>query len=123
MLRLFPVLLHAVDWRARAAYAAYNGGPGKICRWTKKKNTWARNDRGYWEKYQSQGWLKFVASADARSSVDVECLVEGGDRCGAGVATEPAPVVETTASLAAPESRAEPFLRSFRSRGKEKELA
>jgi hypothetical protein len=87
------------DQRARAAYAAYNGGPAKYCRWTKPKDKWARNDKGYWEKYHSQRWLKYVASTEARSPVDVECLVEGGGSCGRGVAAEPAVYFMTLKSV------------------------
>jgi hypothetical protein len=92
------------DQRARAAYSAYNGGPAQYCRWTKAKNKWARNDKGYWAKYQGQDWLKFVASVDKKSPVSVECVVEGGDRCGLGVGVE-TPVymyIQASASQTAP---------------------
>jgi hypothetical protein len=52
-----------VDWaeRARAAYSAYNGGPGQICRWTAPTSAWAQNDAGYYDKYVRQEWQYYVA--------------------------------------------------------------
>lgn len=47
--------------RARAAYSAYNGGPGQICRWTDPESTWYRNDQGFYEKYIREEWRDYVA--------------------------------------------------------------
>ena len=46
--------------RARAAYAAYNGGPQQLCRWTNPDDPWAQNDEGYEAKYIYQEWNDHV---------------------------------------------------------------
>lgn len=71
------------DWRARArsAWAAYNGGPGSICRWTNPKSKWAANDRGYNSKHTAQGWLKVVRDPAAPSPLNIKCLFEGRRPC------------------------------------------
>jgi len=56
-------VIAATNWdqRARAAYSAYNGGPGQICRWTDPDDPWAQNDEGYYDKYTRQEWTLYVA--------------------------------------------------------------
>jgi hypothetical protein len=63
--------------RARAAWAAYNGGPGAICRW--KQST--AGDQQYLAKYNQRAWLSYVADPQAPVSLDVKCLVEGQRPC------------------------------------------
>ncbi|MDD0853742.1 hypothetical protein HBN50_11580 [Halobacteriovorax sp. GB3] len=71
------------DWvaRARSAYSAYNGGPSKICRWTNSGDRWARNDRGYYDKYRNKDWEKYVDDFNTLAKVDIACLAEGGENC------------------------------------------
>ncbi len=73
----------ASDWksRARAAYSAYNGGPSKICRWTNPKDTWARNDIGFLQKWNARDWEDYVADLNRNASLDVPCLINGGNNC------------------------------------------
>lgn len=74
-----------VEARARTAYAIYNGGPKAACRWTRPKAKFARNDRGFREKYRKQEWNAYVSNPSAASSVSVACLVDGGGNCGSSV--------------------------------------
>jgi hypothetical protein len=67
--------------RARAAYAAYNGGSSKLCRWKDPKDRWARNDEGFLAKWKGQGWQYAGAAESGRSPVDVACLAEGRAGC------------------------------------------
>lgn len=69
--------------RARAAWAAYNGGGGSICRWTNPNSAWARNDKGYLANYNNRTWLNYTKSTTAASSLDVRCLAEGVRPCAA----------------------------------------
>jgi hypothetical protein len=71
------------NWRSRsrAAYAAYNGGPTKLCRWTNPNDTWARNDNGYRDKYDAQGWNSYIADVNLATSIDVPCFMEGNAGC------------------------------------------
>lgn len=63
--------------RTRAMYAAYNGGPSKLCRWTNPNDKWARNDKNYWDKFNAQAWAKFI---DNRQTYEYNfnCLTQGG---------------------------------------------
>ncbi|TCS35736.1 hypothetical protein EDC30_10935 [Paucimonas lemoignei] len=81
---------YATDWRSRsrAAYSAYNGGAGKICRWTNPKDAWARNDQGYAEKYDGLAWNAYVQNHSAPARIDASCLIEGGEVCPPGGATQ-----------------------------------
>jgi hypothetical protein len=81
---------YATDWRsrARAAYSAYNGGAGKICRWTNPRDAWARNDQGYAEKYDGVAWNAYVQNSGAPAGIDASCLIEGGEVCPPGGATQ-----------------------------------
>lgn len=73
----------ASNWRSRtrAAYSAYNGGPSQICRWTNPNHTWARNDKGFLQKYDGRAWLAYVGDTSAASTINVKCLAEGGSFC------------------------------------------
>ncbi len=81
---------YATDWRnrSRAAYAAYNGGAGKICRWTNSRDAWARNDQGYAEKYDGLAWNAYVRNTNAPAGIDASCLIEGGEVCPPGGNTQ-----------------------------------
>ncbi|MBL6988843.1 MAG: hypothetical protein ISR65_03660 [Bacteriovoracaceae bacterium] len=67
--------------RARAAYSAYNGGPKRICRYTNPDDRWARNDKGFVNKYDQHSWDKYVADPDATSSVNIQCIIEDNENC------------------------------------------
>lgn len=72
---------HGED-RARAAYAAFNGGASQLCRFQNAKARWAKNDQGFLAKWNGQAWLaKGEREGSARSSVDVSCLAEGRGHC------------------------------------------
>lgn len=88
--------------QAKAAYAAYNGGPGAICRWTNHDAKWSRNDTGYWEKFAGRPWAKFVTDEKQKLPVDLECLKAGRSTCEGRTNQPPEqPVTPTTnASLA-----------------------
>lgn len=75
--------------RTRAMYAAYNGGSGKICRWTNPNDKWARNDKNYYDKFNARSWTKYV---DNRKTYEYNfnCLVQGGGlKCFDTVVTNP----------------------------------
>ncbi len=79
--------------RTRAAWSAYNGGPGSICRW-KNKNT--AGDQQFLAKYDAKSWLTFVADPKAPVSVDIKCLAEGVRPCAPpGKAIPPQPVPQS----------------------------
>lgn len=67
--------------RGRSAYSAFNGGPSRICRWKNPNDRWARNDKGWWSKYQNKGWESYIQDFDKVSSVDVDCIVQGNEGC------------------------------------------
>lgn len=67
--------------RARAAWSAYNGGAGSICRWANSGSKYASFDRSYFSRYQSQPWLAFVQNMQAPASINVRCLAEGVRPC------------------------------------------
>jgi hypothetical protein len=67
--------------RARAAYSAYNGGPSKICRWTNPNDVWARNDKGFEDKWDGQAYANYVDDKNAVAKVAVACLMDGGTSC------------------------------------------
>jgi len=70
------------EGRGRSAYSAFNGGPSRICRWTNPNDRWARNDKGWWSKYNRKDWENYIQDFDKVSSVDVDCIVQGNEGCG-----------------------------------------
>jgi hypothetical protein len=52
--------VHSLDQRARAAYSVYNGGGYASCRWTNSGDKWARNDKGFNEKFTGQTWNQLI---------------------------------------------------------------
>lgn len=90
--------------RARAAWAAYNGGPGAICRWPSNGKT----DSEFNGRYNRQAWLSLVADAHANSSLNVRCLAEGTRPCTMGTSVpvspiaSPSPVTNPTPVTAEP---------------------
>jgi hypothetical protein len=65
----------------RAAYSAYNGGPGAICRWTNPGHPWAKNDKNYFMKLNGRGWKEFVRDENHKLNVDLDCVRSGDDFC------------------------------------------
>lgn len=80
--------------RIRSAWAAYNGGPARICRWTNPGDTWARNDQNLYDHLQSKRWLLYVNNTLLPSSVSTTCLMENKENCSgtSPVPPPPAPV-------------------------------
>lgn len=92
--------------QAKAAYAAYNGGPSAVCRWTDSSAKWAQNDLGYLQKYEKRPWMKLVTNENQKSPVDIECLKAGRSVCTGRSAQPPeqtkptpAPVVTAPADI------------------------
>lgn len=67
--------------RIRSAWAAYNGGPSKLCRWTNPKDTWARNDIGFNQKLNAKAWRNFIKDERKPASINVPCLIEKKNGC------------------------------------------
>ncbi len=81
--------------RIRSAWAAYNGGPAKICRWTNPNDTWARNDQGFYSHLTNQRWRGFVTNFEKAAPINVPCLIENQENCpGGGEPPAPAPLQE-----------------------------
>ncbi len=64
--------------RARAAWSAYNGGPGSICRWSKSPSS---GDQQFHTKIIQKAWLQLVKDQNAPSQLDIQCLMEGLRPC------------------------------------------
>jgi hypothetical protein len=79
--------------RARSAYSAYNGGLKRICRWTNPNDRWARNDKGWWSKYNRKEWESYVEDPSRNSNVDIDCIVQGNEGCRRDIGDDPTPVV------------------------------
>lgn len=67
--------------RIRSAWSAYNGGPGKICRWTNPNDPWAKNDQNFLQHMQNKGWLNHISDANLKSTINVICLIENKENC------------------------------------------
>ena len=67
--------------RARSAYSAYNGGLKRICRWTNPDDRWARNDIGWWSKYNRKEWESYIEDPTRNSNIDIDCIVQGNEGC------------------------------------------
>jgi len=74
--------------RARSAWSAYNGGPGKICRWSSSPTS---GDTGYLQKYNQRGWLKYVRDTGTAVALDVNCLMYNTRPCSLSGAPAPSP--------------------------------
>lgn len=68
-----------LEERARSAYSMYNGGFTRSCRWTNSNDKWARNDKGFIEKYRAQKWSNYADLNEAKSDVNITCLVNQED--------------------------------------------
>lgn len=67
--------------RIRAAWAAYNGGPSKLCRWKNPNDPWAKNDKNFYNQLSNRTWMKFVADQSKISPINISCLMEKGTSC------------------------------------------
>lgn len=67
--------------RARSAWSAYNGGPGKVCRWQNTADVNVAKDNGYRDNYDNRLWLPDVADLNKAAGIDVACLMDGGPSC------------------------------------------
>lgn len=88
----------ATNWtaRIRSSWAAYNGGPARICRWTNPNDAWARNDQNFYDQLQNKRWLNYVANPQMKSSVNVACLIENRENCSSvGGGEVPPPSMQT----------------------------
>lgn len=75
--------------RIRAAWAAYNGGSAKLCRWTNPNDKWAANDKNFYTHYSKRFWEKYNLNPSKKASIDVACLMEKKENCPApGAGTE-----------------------------------
>lgn len=67
--------------RVRAAWAAYNGGSGKICRWTNPNDKWAQNDKNFYQHFSQRLWQKHLTDGNKKAAIDVACLMEKKENC------------------------------------------
>lgn len=67
--------------RARSAWSAYNGGPGKVCRWQNTADVNVAKDNGYRDNYDNRLWLPDVADLNKAAGIDVACLMDNGPSC------------------------------------------
>lgn len=86
--------------RARAAYGAYNGGSRSACRFTNPNHKFARNDKNFKDKFDSQTWSRYISSTQVPKEIDVACLSNNSSNsCNT---TPPAPPVVTPPSTPKP---------------------
>lgn len=67
--------------RIRSAWSAYNGGPSKICRWSNPFDSWAKNDKNFYNQLSSKRWQTFIADQNKPSKVNIGCLIENTTNC------------------------------------------
>ncbi len=76
--------------RIRSAWAAYNGGPGRICRWTSTTGTYAHHDKDFLSKLNNQVFKNYVTTENKETALNVQCLSEGSRPCAnTGTSTKP----------------------------------
>jgi hypothetical protein len=76
-----PSLETIFENRARSAYSAYNGGPGRLCRYTDRGNKWKGNDEKFFDSYHNRPYMKYVSDENQAPPVNVKCLMNGDDLC------------------------------------------
>lgn len=64
--------------RIRSSWSAYNGGPGKICRW---KDRSTAGDTQFFEKFNSKKWMNYISDSNLNSPQNLKCLIEGIRPC------------------------------------------
>lgn len=67
--------------RVRAAWAAYNGGGGRLCRWTNSADRWSENDKNFYYHFRNRQWEKYIMDPNKKASIDVPCLIEKKENC------------------------------------------
>lgn len=70
--------------RIRSAWSAYNGGSGKICRWSNNQDPWAKNDKNFLSILDNRPWLSYVTQPQLVSSINFSCFLKGLDDCASG---------------------------------------
>ena len=75
-----PTLERMLQNRARSAYSAYNGGPGKLCRYSTPKMKFAAHDVAFLETLKTRPYLKWIKD-NRQAPVNVKCLMEGDTLC------------------------------------------
>lgn len=84
----------------RSVYAAYNGGPSSICRWTNPNSVWAKNDVNFLNSWQKQPWVPYVGNQPSVSLIQIACLMERKPNCAtSGTAQPPVPVAQPQAGI------------------------
>ena len=78
--------------RIRSAWAAYNGGPSKLCRWTDPNNAWAANDKNFYNALTGKKWKTYVDNENQKTQIPISCLMEKKEDC--------APQVEDPSTVA-----------------------
>ena len=78
--------------RIRSAWAAYNGGPSRICRWVSTTGPFAHHDRDFKDKLDNEYWRQHLNSDSIETALNVNCLTEGTRPC-PNTGTHPEPVV------------------------------
>lgn len=69
--------------RLRAAWSAFNGGLGSICRFSKTGDSNYFRDVQFNDGYKKQGWTAYIANPSAKPNINVPCLMEKNDGCAA----------------------------------------
>ena len=67
--------------RARAAWSAYNGGSGQICRWASSNSVYHHFDVDFNSRYNAMAWKSFVRDTRTSSKLNAKCLAEGKRPC------------------------------------------
>ncbi len=76
-----PSLELMLENRARSAYSAYNGGPGRLCRFADTKSHYRSHDAAFFDTLHNRPWAKWVKDEKRAAPVNVKCLIEGNTLC------------------------------------------
>lgn len=79
--------------RIRAAWAAYNGGLGQVCRWSNSNSSWSQNDKNFYTILTQHAWTAFVSDLNQKTTIPVGCLMENKENCAATAGTDPDPKI------------------------------
>lgn len=65
-------------WQAhiRSAWAIYNGGSAKGCRWTNPNDRWAQNDKNFYTSLTKKAWRNHVSNTQQATKIPISCLME-----------------------------------------------
>lgn len=67
--------------RVRSAWSAYNGGLGKVCRWTNSADKWAANDKNFYAILTGKKWKAHVSDLNQKTTIPIACLMEKKENC------------------------------------------